>query len=69
LIWQRVVDDGAVSAGSRPSCEELAALVVAQADRIAQLEVEVAELRRQVGQNSQDSSRPVCHEREGGVRM
>jgi transposase len=47
-----------VSAGSRPSYEELAALVVAQADRIAQLEVEVAELRRQLGQNSQNSSRP-----------
>jgi transposase len=42
----------------RPSYEQLAALVVAQAERIAQLEAEVAELRRQVGQNSRNSSKP-----------
>jgi transposase len=47
-----------VPAGSRPSYEELAALVAAQADRIAQLEAEVAELRRQLGQNSRNSSKP-----------
>jgi hypothetical protein len=34
----------------RPSCEELAALVVRRAKRIDQLEAEVAELRRRLGQ-------------------
>jgi transposase len=47
-----------VSAAGGPSYEELAALVVRQAERIEQLEAEVAELRRQLGQNSQNSSRP-----------
>jgi transposase len=47
-----------VSAGRVPSYEELAALVVRQAERIDQLEAEVAELKRQLGQNSQNSSRP-----------
>jgi transposase len=47
-----------VSAGRVPSYEELTALVVRQAERIEQLEAEVAELRRQLGQNSRNSSRP-----------
>jgi transposase len=47
-----------VSADRRPSYEELAALVVRQAERIEQLEAEVAELRRQLGQNSRNSSKP-----------
>jgi transposase len=47
-----------VSADRGPSYEELAVLVVRQAERIEQLEAEVAELRRQLGQNSQNSSRP-----------
>jgi transposase len=47
-----------VSAGLGPSYEELAALVVRQAERIEQLEAEVADLRRQLGQNSRNSSRP-----------
>jgi transposase len=47
-----------VSTGPRPSYEELAALVAAQADRIAQLDAEVAELRRQLGRNSRNSSKP-----------
>jgi hypothetical protein len=47
-----------VSAVRRPSYEELAALVVRQAERIEQLEAEVAELRRQLGQNSRNSSKP-----------
>jgi transposase len=47
-----------VSAGRVPSYEELAALVVRQAERIDQLEAEVAELKRQLGQNSRNSSRP-----------
>jgi transposase len=47
-----------VSAGGRPSYEELAALVVGQAEQIARLEAEVAELRRQLGQNSRNSSKP-----------
>ena len=42
----------------RPSYEELAALVAVQAKRIAELEAEIAELRRQLGQNSQNSSKP-----------
>jgi transposase len=47
-----------VSAGRVPSYEELAALVVRQAERIDQLAAEVAELKRQLGQNSRNSSRP-----------
>jgi transposase len=47
-----------VSAGRIPSYEELAALVVRQAERIDQLEAEVAELKRQLGQNSRNSSKP-----------
>jgi len=47
-----------VSGDLRPSYEELAALVVRQAERIELLEAEVAELRRQLGQNSQNSSKP-----------
>ena len=42
----------------RPSYQELAALVAVQAKRIAELEAEIAELRRQLGQNSQNSSKP-----------
>jgi transposase len=47
-----------VPAGRRPSYEELAELVVRQAERIGRLEAEVAELRRQLGQNSRNSSKP-----------
>ena len=47
-----------MSAARRPSYEELAELVVRQAERIEQLEAEVAELRRQLGQNSRNSSKP-----------
>jgi transposase len=47
-----------VPADRRPCYEELAALVVRQAERIEQLEAEVAELRRQLGQNSRNSSKP-----------
>ena len=47
-----------VPAGLPSSYEELAALVAAQTERIAQLQAEVAELRRQLGQNSRDSSKP-----------
>jgi len=47
-----------VPADRRPSYEDLAALVARQAEQIARLEAEVVELRRQLGQNSQNSSRP-----------
>jgi len=47
-----------VPADRRPSYEDLAALVARQAEQIARLEAEVAELKRQLGQNSQNSSRP-----------
>ena len=47
-----------VPAGRRPSYEDLAALVARQAEQIGRLEAEVVELRRQLGQNSQNSSRP-----------
>jgi transposase len=47
-----------VPADRRPFYEELAALVVRQADRIERFEAEVAELRRQLGQNSRNSSKP-----------
>jgi hypothetical protein len=52
------VDHGVVSVGPGPSYEELAALVGRQAEQIARLEAEVTELRRQLGQNSRNSSRP-----------
>jgi transposase len=47
-----------VSADRRPSYEELAALVARQAELIERLRTEVAELKRQLGQNSQNSSKP-----------
>jgi transposase/uncharacterized coiled-coil protein SlyX len=54
-----------VSAGQRPSYEDLAALVVRQAEQIEQLQArvetlrnEVAELKRRLGQNSRNSSKP-----------
>jgi transposase len=42
----------------RPSYEELEALVAAQAQRIAELEAVVAELRARLDQNSRNSSKP-----------
>lgn len=45
-------------ADRRPSYEELAALDVGQAEQISRLEAEVAELRRQLGLNSRNSSKP-----------
>ena len=47
-----------MSVGRGPSYEELAALVVRQAERIEQLEAEVAELKRRLGMNSTNSSKP-----------
>ena len=47
-----------MSAGRGPSYEELAALVVRQAERIEQLEAEIAELKRRLGMNSTNSSKP-----------
>jgi transposase len=47
-----------VSAGPHPSYGELAALVAVPAEQIAQLQAEVVELRRQLGQNSRNSSKP-----------
>jgi transposase len=47
-----------VPASRRPSYEELAALVGWQAEQIGLLRAEVAELRRQLGQNSRNSSKP-----------
>ncbi|HSS26268.1 MAG TPA: IS66 family transposase [Mycobacterium sp.] len=41
-----------------PSYEELAALAVRQAEQIERLTTEVAELKRLLGQNSQNSSKP-----------
>ena len=45
-------------ATGRLSYEELAALVVRQAEQIELLQAEVAELRRQLGQDSRNSSKP-----------
>lgn len=42
----------------QPSYEELARVVTAQAARIAELEAELAELKRRLGANSSNSSRP-----------
>jgi transposase len=47
-----------VSGDPCPSYEELAALVAAQAEWIAQLQAEIAQLRGQLGQNSRNSSKP-----------
>jgi transposase len=47
-----------LAGGERPSYDELAALVASQAAEIAALRAEVAELKRQLGQNSQNSSKP-----------
>ncbi len=47
-----------MSADRRLSYDELAALAVRQAEQIEQLKTEVAELRRQLGQNSRNSSKP-----------
>ncbi|HXT44758.1 MAG TPA: DUF6444 domain-containing protein, partial [Pseudonocardiaceae bacterium] len=46
-----------VPADRRPSYEELAALAVRQAEQIERLTTEVAELKRRLGQNSQNSSK------------
>ena len=35
----------------------------------AVLRAENADLRARLGQDSSNSSKPVCHEREGGVRV
>jgi hypothetical protein len=53
-----------VSAGRGPSYEELAALVVRQAERIEQLEAEVAELKRRRSVVVQLARAPV----DGGPR-
>ncbi|MGH3527745.1 MAG: IS66 family transposase [Pseudonocardiaceae bacterium] len=45
-------------ADRRLSYDELAVLAVRQAEQIEQLKTEVAELRRQLGQNSRNSSKP-----------
>jgi transposase len=47
-----------VPADRPPSYVELVALVAWQAEQIAELRAEVAELRRQLGQNSRNSSKP-----------
>ena len=47
-----------MSAARRPSYEELAALVVGQAEQIARLEAEIAELKRQLGHELANSSKP-----------
>jgi hypothetical protein len=48
----------AIALSPRPSYAELEALVAVQAQRIGELEVLVAELRAQLGQNSRNSSKP-----------
>ncbi|HEY0807838.1 MAG TPA: DUF6444 domain-containing protein, partial [Pseudonocardiaceae bacterium] len=47
-----------VPADQPPSYEELAALVVRQAEQVEMLQAEVAELRRQLGRSSRSSSLP-----------
>jgi transposase len=47
-----------VPASPKPSYDELAALVVVQAETIARLEARIAELEAQLNQNSRNSSRP-----------
>ncbi|MGH7745729.1 MAG: DUF6444 domain-containing protein [Candidatus Dormibacteria bacterium] len=47
-----------MSADRRPSYEELAVVVGGQAEQIAQLEAQVAELTARLGQNSRNSSKP-----------
>jgi transposase len=52
------VDHGGVSAASKPSYDELAALVVAQAEEIARLKARITELEARLNQNSRNSSKP-----------
>jgi transposase len=52
------MDHGGVSAAPKPSFDELAALVVAQAEEIARLKSRIAELEARLNQNSRNSSRP-----------
>lgn len=52
----------------QPSYEELAELVAAQANRIAELEAEVADLRRRLGMNSNNSSMPPSSDQSGRPR-
>jgi len=58
-----------VPAVAEPSREELAALVGQLRAELALAQAEIVELRARLGQTSKNSSRPVCHEREGGGRM
>ncbi|MEU4526083.1 DUF6444 domain-containing protein [Amycolatopsis sp. NPDC024027] len=65
-------DDLVVGEGVRPSYDELAALVAAQAvelararDEITALRAEVAALKRRLGKNSDNSSMPPSSDRFG----
>lgn len=52
------VDHGGVPAGSKPSYDDLAVLVAAQAEEIARLKARIAELEARLNQNSRNSSKP-----------
>jgi hypothetical protein len=54
-LWD---DLDVLAGGERPSYDELTALVAGQAAMITALQAEVAELKRQLGQNSSNSSKP-----------
>jgi hypothetical protein len=66
-----------------PTYEELSSLVVELSGRLAraldelagvraeltEAKARIADLEARLGQNSTNSSKPVCHERKGGARM
>lgn len=54
-----LLNDVVVPGDPRPSYEQLVALVAHQAAVIDRLEAEVAELKRQLRQNSRNSSKPL----------
>jgi len=52
----------------RPSYDELASLVTAQAARIAELEAELADVKRRLGTNSSNSSKPPSQDGLGKAK-
>jgi hypothetical protein len=65
-----------VESQGEPTREELLLLLWAKdatikslTGLVEQLAARVAELERRLGKDSSNSSKPVCHEREGGARM